>query len=304
MRKTLFFLSIVAIIASCKKDNSGSSNNNNGQAPVVTSSAMADFKAGGSVNFFEVNLSQTPITVPAPGANQTWNFSNLAVQNQYTTTYNNVTSNAAFSTATYVRSVVDSFGTGATGVAVNSTYYYEVGTGGWAFLGRSIPQLTLNYPALGGSLNFPAQNVVLSVKNYEANFPLHYNDSSSVSNITETYNFTATAPALLLNNTPGTEVTTTSYKNNVIAWGTLQLKGYSTPLAVLVEKRTVTQVSNYTLGGQPAPAALLSLAGLANGQVYTYTYYNFFSPTIGYVGEVTLNSSGTAVVEASFRKNF
>jgi len=203
-----------------------------------------------------------------------------------------------------MRSMVDSFNIGTSSITANSKDYYELSSSGLAYLGKYVPQVALSYPALGGSVTFPAQSIVASSKIYDPALPLHYNDADSAKNITLTYNMTLSAPLLGLNNTPGTQKTTVSYTDKAIGWGKLQLKGYTDPLDVVVVKRTYTTTLNYFIAGSPAPAALLTVIGLTDGATDTTTTYEFFSTTIGYAGEITLNSTGTAVAEATFRRNF
>jgi hypothetical protein len=272
-------------------------------APTVTATALADLKAGSTINFFQVDLAATAVTAPVAGENQTWDFSKLADRKQFSTVLEAPASNASFSSATYMQSSVDSLGSGTSAVAVASKSYYEFSADGWALLGRVIPETVLNYSAVSGKITFPAQAVPTSQKLYDPKFPLHYNDSASVNNVTQNTTFKLDIPLLKLNNAPGSQKATIDYGNKVMAWGKLQLKGYTTPLDVLVVRSTYTTKMNYFLNGLPASAALLSVIGQTDGATTTLTTYKFFSATIGYVGEIIMNRTGTAVAEANFRKN-
>ena len=113
-----------------------------------------------------------------------------------------------------------------------------------------------------------------------------------------------TAPPLVQPNSPGYEETITAYKNKVVASGSVKLKGYANPLPVLVLKNSTATKISYFVNGNPAPAPLLAYAGVTNGAVNNSYTYSFYSPSIGFVGGVYMDSTNTNVLGASFRRNF
>ena len=85
----------------------------------------------------------------------------------------------------------------------------------------------------------------------------------------------------------------------------MKLKGYAynTLPSLVVKQQTTTKV-NYFINGAPAPASLLSLAGITDGQVKTGISYIYYSPSIGYVGTLNMNSANTNLQSAYLRKYF
>lgn len=299
MTRVSFLLTFAILFFACGKDETPV------EATVITSASLSDFQPGKSISQFNVNLVTTPLSVPAGGDNVVYDYSNVAVKTQFSSSFLAPVANTSFSTATYMQTTIDTFGRGSTAaVGVAANYYFEITPAGWAALGKTIPQVVLSYPSIGGTLTYPAQTYALSSKLYNFKLPLNYRDTFGVTNVTAKYSFVANAPAFAVNNVPGEEVATNSSGYNVIGRGTLKLKGYADAIPVLLVKYSGTTKVNYFLGGAPAPAALLSVAGITDGAVTGYTTYEFYSPSLGFVGAMAVNSSNTVVTAAAFRRNF
>ena len=218
--------------------------------------------------------------------------------------YYDTASNPSFPSATFSSFQNETFGAGTVVATSNARYYTENSSTALATLGSRIDTVVLTYPAVG-TITYPAQSVVNTDKIYSAKYPLNYGGAWSGSGIKTTYNYIVNAPLAGFNNTPGTQVITTDYACRVLASGYMKLKGYAyNTLPVLAVKQQTTTKVNYFVNGTPAPASLLSLAGITDGQVKTTISYTYYSPSIGYVGTLNMNSASTAVQSAVLRKYF
>lgn len=299
MKNFTSILIAILLLASCTKTDVTIPQPNE---IVVESSAMADFNAGKTVKFFNVDLATTLIASITEGQNQTWDYSTLNIKDTTAINYLAPVVNDSFSSATYMTAVTEIYGVGSASSVSNSKYYGELSTSGFASLGKSIQQVNINLGV--GSIVLPVQSIRSSDKVYSANFPMHFADSSAKSGIIEIYKMVVTAPPLVSPNSPGYEESITAYKNRVVASGQLKLKGYSNTLPVLVLKNSTATKISYFINGAPAPAALLSYAGVTNGAITNSYSYSFYSPSIGFVGGIYMDSTNTTVLGASFRRNF
>jgi len=300
MTRAFLVLSLFIIASACKKTDRS--------VPAATFSVnyenTADLTAGKSWVFYNVLLPDTTILAPVSGAQQSWEYRDLQQTSQFTVNYEAVAATPDFSTATYSQLMVDTFGKGAVTDVSNSRYYLENTTAGFATLGKTIEQVTLNFDTAGSNITYPTQSIIYSSKIYSAKYPMKLNDTWSGSNIVANYNFTVNAPAYGISNMNGNQVNTMSYNNTVIGSGYMNLKGYDGSVPVLVVKQMMSTQTNYLLNGAPAPAPLLSLIGVTNGAITSSTNYSFYSPVIGYVGTLYMNSANTDVQRAVLRKTF
>jgi hypothetical protein len=301
--KHLFFAlsTCLLVLASCKKSKTV-------QEPFVLQ--KADFANlykpnGTTATSYTVNLMQTPISTPVAGDNQTWDFTNHAELNTnpiggalfLTPT------NAIFNTATYAVNNNSSYSLGGavTTNNVSVTNYWELLDLGLFQNGLSQNAVAIGtVPSFGLTVNFPIQNKRLSSSLMFIFFPAKLGDVITNSNIIDNTNYTVTAAAFGLNNTPGQTRETYSNSIEIIARGNANLKGFGTKRCLIAKDITSIR-NNYFLGGSPAPAALLTNLGLVDGEVNTTTTYKYFCEGIGYVGYVQVNNAG-AVTKADFIK--
>jgi hypothetical protein len=300
MRKALLVLFVIVFAIACKKQDRSYP----AATFTVTADNMSDFRAGSSVGFFNVKLPDTFVLAPVMGSQQSWNYTDLRSIGDYVVNYNNPAANANFSSAAYMISTVDTFGAGSITATTKANYYVENSSTGFASLGKTIDSVQLNYPSIPGSITYPAQSVVFSQKIYSAKYPLQLNDSWSGSNITANYNLFVDAPTLGLSNVAGSQKNTINYTNTVIASGYMNLKGYASTIPVLVVRENQSVKINYFIGGNAAPPALLSIAGVTDGEVKNSVSYSFYSPVVGYVGTSYMDNTNTFVQSARFRKFF
>ena len=264
-----------------------------------------NFKAGGAVyNTFQT--SPTSVTVPTKGENQTWDFSKLAETATFTNGGATFLSpaNVAYPTATFtsVGTTARAVG-GATSPTVAATFFSEISDAGSYDLGYSQDAvLAINVPSLGATINYAVQNFTYTgtTKYPDVLFPAKFGNATTNTNgLVFTSNFTVTAAALGLNKTPGQTKVTSSVTMDIIGNGTANLKGIGN-VRVLVAKNTWSDMTNYFLGGAPAPAALLTNLGITDGAVITGSTYRFIAEGLGTVGFIEVNANGV-ITGASFR---
>ncbi len=306
------FLGLLVIsfgVVSCKKDTTVDPT----PAPLpaapltITKADFAtNFKPNGTgVTNANVNLSASSLAIPTSGDNQTWDVSGSTYLASYPVgPFVTPPVNASFASATYALNNTNKFGFGPLSSAgTPSVEYYEVSDAGWFYQGYSTSSSdVLNIPSIGGSLTYAPQNIVFTngQKFPQINLPISFNSKTTTSNIIANTSFIANAPAAGVNNIPGQVRTTDSVINNIVASGTINLKGIG-KVRVLVNSQTDYSKTNYFLGGAPAPTALLTQLGLVDGAVTVYNSYDFYAEGLGRVGRIYTNASGTAITTAFFR---
>jgi hypothetical protein len=304
MKQLILPFLVITAFSSCKKNNV----EDTPVTPLVITKAdySTNYKVGGtSYNFFTV--SPASVTVPVNGENQTWNFSALAE----TGTSNNggasflTASNAVFPSATYM--YADTKGWTVSGVSsptFASNNFIELSDAGIYDLGYTQNTATnIVVASLGATIAYPAQNLNYTgtVRYPNVLFPAKFGNAAVTSNgIVSTSNYTVTAAAFGLSNTPGQTKLTTSVKIEIIGSGVANLKGIGN-VRVLLQKTSRSEQTNYFLGGAPAPAALLTNLGLTDGATTTGTTYRLIGEGLGTVGLIEVNASGV-VTFANFRK--
>lgn len=160
------------------------------------------------------------------------------------------------------------------------------------------------------SIRFPA--VILDfdgTQDDRIRFPLNYQDSWE-KNFVGTTPFELTVAGFGLNQTPGARTNTSVFIREVIASGNVILPGEDGEalglIPALVVRSTSETTSNYTLGGAPAPPALLTAFGLTQDAVTSDTAYVYYSPGLGAqlmivygsTQRVIINTEAASVVSA------
>jgi hypothetical protein len=304
MKQTFFLVGCILVMISCKKSDTPEPTPDPILPPITITKVdfSSNFKPAGTFKTADINLTSSPLAVPIAGEKQVWTIHNLATVNPLTKGPYITPSNAAFATATYGINRTSTFGFGSlSSSGTPSTQYLEVNDAGWFSLGNTTSATdVLNIPSIGGTLTYAPQSIANTPKFPILNLPASYGNITKTGGILSTVSFIANAPAAGVNNTPGQVKTSDSVVNNIIASGTISLSNLGTP-RVLVNKQTVYTKTNYFLGGAPAPAALLNTLGLTDGAVTTTVNYDFYAEVWGWVGTITSNAAGTAVVSATFR---
>jgi len=282
-----------AAITSCKKNTATLD-----VATVTTADISKVFVAGNTITKNELSVSASSLQAPSQGSGQTWNLSDIVYDGKTkTTTYTSTTSAfpaGALAWSGKVASLVSSDSIGETNV-------FDVSDSGLCQLGQILNASTITVPGLG-TITYAAQADLNSKRMPETPMlPFQYGDSVTYSGVVNTENFVANAPAVGLSNTPGSQVFTSS--GSAVAWasGKLTLKGFTAAMDVVVVKVHIKTITNYLLGGAPAPAALLAMLGLTDGAA-TYTdWYDFYNPGgVGFIGTIYVNGSNN-ITSAAFR---
>ena len=305
MNKIIILLVALSTLMSCSNDKQTETPN---QGPLIITKAdyLTNYKVNGTTyGFFQT--TNNAIAIPTSGENQTWDFSTLTETSTLITGGTNylTPTNSAFSSATY-----SSIGTNAwtiSGISspeFDADYFYELNDNGIYNLGYSQNEAAaITVASLGATINYPIQNLNYTgtTKYPFVQFPAKFGNAPvTTSGIIRTSNYTVTAPAFGLNNTPAQTKVTSSLNQEIIGSGNANLKGIGNK-RVLVLKSSYSDQSNYFLGGAPAPAALLSNLGITDGTIITGTSYRFIAEGLGSVGVIDVNASGV-ITSATFRK--
>ncbi len=288
---TIPVLCLTLALASCKKDETPAYNG----IELKADDFRAVYAPNKTLTFGY--LDKTKISLPAEGANQTWDYRNAkSSAAPYTDSFKDVPANSGFNSATYILEGFPSLG--AVSFA-SGQYFYEVSDAGWFSLGTKVLAQTLNLPN-NVTLASTGNSFAYSPKVQLHKFPMVYQSTySSTSVVNEVYMLTA--PALgLTSATPATRKLTSEINSVVTGWGKLYLPDATEPIEVLQVRVSEKSTNNYLLGTSPAPAQLLTGLGLTEGSSINPTYYSFYAKNKGKVAEVIYN--GTTVSYALYQK--
>ena len=307
MKKLILPLMVLASFYSCKKTTVDDIVPVPPAAPlVITKADYSNYKVGGTAfSFSTVNAAS--VSVPASGVGQTWDFSTLTETGSITTGGANylTPTNAAFSAATYMIAETNAWAvSGVSSPTFASNSFYELSDAGSYELSYSQnAAVSIVVASLGATITYPIQNLNYTGTTKYPNviFPSKVGNAAVVtSGIVKTSSYTVTAAAFGLNNTPGQTKVTTTVTQEVLGSGTANFKNIG-KVRVLVIKNSISDKTNYFLGGAPAPAALLTNLGLTDGEVTTSATYRFLGEGLGNVGILNANASGV-ITSAFFRK--
>lgn len=302
MKKLIIPILILATFYACKK----SSNDTPQALLVITKADYSNYKVGGTAfSFSTVNAAS--VSVPASGEGQTWDFSALAETGSTTTGGANFVTpaNAAFSSATYMYVGTNAWTvSGQSSPTYASSNFVELSDAGIFDLSFSQnAAASIVIASLGATISYPAQNLNYTgtTKYPSVIFPAKVGNAAAVTTgIVKTSNYTVTAAAFGLNNTPGQTKITTSVTQEIIGSGTAKFKNIAA-VRVLVVKNSWSDKINYFLGGAPAPPALLTNLGVTDGAITTGATYRFVGEGLGTVAILDVNASGV-ITNAIFRK--
>ncbi len=285
----LFGLIGVTILSSCKKSDDGNGGGVTVGGPQITATAFINAHAAGSkLNGYR--LDSGIVAFPVSGSSLTYNYANVPKGTPWSDTLK--TPATAFASATYMSGAnLNLFGQNATFFR-----YFKVDNSSWTILGDEVSAINVTIPGTG-TLTSNAQNSAKSPAQLLASFPINYADSFQQSS-TSVLNFNAAATVsgfAITGPVAVTQATTTTSKN--FAWGTLNLKGYSTALDCVVQKYTTSIKTSATstnpLLNSVIPQVLSSFGIDPNTPVVT-TSYRFWAVGKGLV--MTVNADGTANV--------
>jgi len=242
--------------------------------------------------------SVTGVALPTEGTGQTWDYSALTSIGNFATEWMDATADTDFPTALNYRDQLLSFQV----FGMNGREYEAIDADGWYLLGRSIMDTTHSITAISGGandvLNFPDQANALQGRWDYLRFPVSYNGSWSLVAM-EQVHFNLTVAGFGLNNAPGVAETTFSETRTVVGEGTLMIPDVNgNPSgaldAILIKVENRMEIDSFFLGGQLAPAPLMSAFGLTQGAVTEFDdFYVFYVPGFHATAlNINLNSSG------------
>lgn len=233
--------------------------------------------AGLTDNGFQA--SATGVVAPTEGDNQTWDYTALVNMNPFTTIWLDASGNSDFPTALNYRDQQLSF----QGFPIAATLFEAVDVNGWYEQGRVLQESNNSITMLTGgandALNFPDQVQDFEGRMNTLEFPVQYNDSWSDGHIERTQ-FELTVAAYSLIDAPGEQKRTITQTRTAVGQGVLTIPdGNGNPsgdLNALLIKVERAVVDSFFLGGQQAPAQLLSAFGLTQGAGTESEYYAFY----------------------------
>lgn len=305
MKNLILPLLALLVLSSCSSDDDN--------APQIVEPLVitkADYEnnyspGGETFTFFATTPSN--VSIPVPGEDQTWDFSELdeLASGVFGGSDFTVPSDPAFPSATYAEKITSGYAIsgaesndyeGFSFIELNDNGIFELG------IGQNEPAV-LNIESIGAVLTYGVQSRPYTGTTKLPNVLLPAevgNPAVTTNGVIDVVNFTADAPAFNLNSTPGQIEYTLDDTQEVIGSGTANFKGIGEK-RVLIIKTDRTTTINYFLGGAPAPEALLNLLGVTNGEVFTRTTYRFVAEDLGTSGFIEVNESGT-ITNARFRK--
>lgn len=245
-----------------------------------------------------LQASTSGVAIPSEGTGQTWDYSGLTSMGAFSNDWIDATGDTDFPTALSFRNVNLTF----QAFGMRGREYEAVDADGWYEQGKIILDTTHSITAISGGandvLNFPDQVDLYEGRLNFVDFPVNYNSTWAQGYVEHTQ-FNLTVAGFGLNNVPGVSERTVSQTRTAVGEGTLVIPDAngnpSTELdAILIKVENRMQVDSFFLGGQMAPAPLLSAFGLTQGAVAELDdFYVFYTPNFpSTVLNINLNSSG------------
>lgn len=255
------------------------------------------------------NVTQASISgvaLPTEGADQAWDYSSLSATSTFSTQWHDASGDIDFPTALNYENTELFFQT----FVMRARIYEAVDADGWYNQGRSIFDTTFSITAISGGandvLNFPTQVQPNHGRNNFLEFPASLGSTWTESFYQETQ-FNLTVVAFGLSNTPGLQRSRIEITRTVVGDGTLVIPDENgnpsgTLDAILVKLDAYTAVDSFFLGGQPAPAQLLTAFGLTQGAETDYNpAYLFYVP--GFTSPVlNINLDASEAISSAYYK--
>lgn len=242
-------------------------------------------RPSGFTDSFE-EASTNGVALPTEGTAQTWDYSSLSSIGNLEREWFSAAGDPYYPNALHFRYQDYTFAgyerTGRTYEAMDADGWYEEGR----FLNDTSHSITSVTGGPNDVLSFPEEVQDFEGRINYLNFPVAYGSSWTQQHV-EITSFNLTVAAFGLNNTPGTQKRYHTQTRTVVGEGTLIIPDENgNPSAgldaLLIKVEDVSDLDSVFLGGQPAPAALLSAFGTTQGAVTEMNdFYVFYVPDFG-----------------------
>lgn len=245
--------------------------------------------------------------LPTEGADQLWDYSNIAGTNLFEFEYLDASSETDFPNAFNKRNLTLFF----QGFEIAGTLFDSLDEDGWYEMGRRTEAVAHSITTLTGGANdtlfFPFNIDLFGERADFLEFPATY-QSSWTGTYVETTPFELTVAGFGLQNTPGEQLRTITDSREIVGYGKLIIPDDnddpSNEMDVLLIKSEVSIVDSFFLMGNPAPPALLGAFNVSQGQTSSSSAYLFYMPNYGKpVMRVAVNANGTEPSNIAFRKD-
>lgn len=265
MKKPLLIIAGIALTLSAQAQITLNSSN----APSVSQCQTPD-------SFRRLKLGTLPTFTAS--TNATWDLTTAGDSSRYFIPGGAATATSAFPNATFYNDAHYNFA--VLGYQIQDMK--NVAASGIVTYGVHVDRQAISLAPFTGSTSdsvvFPLQDVVFSTPERQEKYPMTIGDSWT-DPIKYTTDFNLTIAAYSLNNTPGERHVELTINNKVIGWGKMRVNdekgnptGYMDVLMVRSERKVI---DSFFLGGNPAPAQLLTAFGLSQGQTQTRYSYTF-----------------------------
>lgn len=227
-----------------------------------------------------LSLPTTGLPATSIGSNQSWNYSSFVGNNPSQNVYEAETD--PFFTAAGIDVFLDGTKSFNTSFIYNIANEWDFNNNGVDDKGYYVYAQDYSLSSITGnnadSLFIPEQKYILNTPRKILAYPCTFQSawSSDSRRVTQ---FKLNVAGYGLNQAPAEHAYHMIRKDSIVSWGKLKLYTTSGPSAevdVLVDKVASYAIDSFYLNGSPAPAALLTAFGVAQGQqTNTLYYYNF-----------------------------
>ena len=238
-----------------------------------------DYPQPDSYEVFRFQADFNNVEIPAEGADQIWDYSNLEVIDSTLNVFLSADGDNTFPGAKYVTPR----GLNFQGFNYNSLVYEALDENGVYEMGHLPQDTSFSITAISGGPNdvirFVGEPLPYEGRLDFIRFPLAYQDSWTQSSTVATP-FELTVAAFGLDVVPGAQTRYTTVTRSVVGWGKLitpNREGESNePRDVLLMRADRTTIDSFSLAGNPPPQQLLDAFGLIQGFTSEDVFYLFW----------------------------
>jgi hypothetical protein len=290
MKKLIYLLCLVFIVASCQKEIDWSTNNPaaDNSYDVAGSTVVTSMPA--NIRISGYFLDSGVVAVPDSGINLRFDYANVPDNQTWNDSLKTPANTTDYPQAKYMTGISQSLA----GQTLSANEYFSLSTSSWNDLGGYFSPAT-SFSQGGFGIDIPQQANKNNPAQTLVNFPVKYKDSINQSvnssvNLQISGNFSG-----IPFNGPLTISLATVVNSKNIGYGYLKLKGYTDSLRVVVQRYTTSVTTTFSSTNiiiNTLLATLLSQVGIPNGQTITTTVYRFWAKNKGLV--MTREANGVA----------